>query len=88
MMDWGDGGWFGMGWMVIVVFIPILLVLGLGVWAVVGLTRPASTGASTPLPENSRQILDRRLAAGEIDEQQYVQLMRLIAGAASPPGVK
>lgn len=85
MMGQGHNAWFGLDWMVVVVLIVLLLVLGLGIWAVIALTRgnqPASTATSV---ESPRQILDRRFAAGEIDQEQYVQMLHLIGGSAPQP---
>ncbi len=78
MMNWyGDGyGWMGGGGMILMAVIWILLI-GLGIWLVTWLTRREK---STPIQETPRQILDRRLAAGEIDAAAYAQSRRLIEG--------
>jgi uncharacterized membrane protein len=54
--------------------------LGVAIWAAVRFagSRPAAAGTTaTPTP---RATLDRRLASGEIDTEQYAQLRRLLEG--------
>ncbi|WP_027344321.1 SHOCT domain-containing protein [Hamadaea tsunoensis] len=67
MYGYGYGGW----WML---FGPVvgLALLGLLVWVLVRLVQPARPAAS-PGPD-AREILDRRYAAGEIDDQAYAQM--------------
>ena len=65
----GAGGWVLMAffWIAVVALI---------VWLVARLT-PASAGSSVATPERSetpREILDRRLASGELDPETYEQL--------------
>ena len=81
-------GWYGTGMGSGVGMIVMLLVwgslIGLGVWAVARLTR----GDARPAPtETPRQILDRRLAAGEIDGEEYAEARRLLENRATvtPP---
>ena len=76
-MNWyGDGyGWMGGG--MIYMTIIWIVIIGLGVWLVTWLTRKDSY---IPRLETPRQILDRRLAAGEIDAVEYAQARRLIEG--------
>ena len=68
---WMDGG--GMLWMALI----WLVIIGLSIWLVTWLTR---RDKSVERPESPRQILDRRLAAGEIDPTAYAQARRLIEG--------
>lgn len=75
MMGWyHDDGWSS--WMVLVMLAWPLLI-ALAIWAVVALTpgggRRSSTSMETPL-----QVLDRRLAAGDIDPDEYIQSRRLL----------
>jgi putative membrane protein len=69
MMGWyghgmGLGGWFVMG------LIWIALV-GAAVWLAL---RPRRSGPSAAVDvESPEEILDRRLATGDIDEQTYAQ---------------
>lgn len=70
MMD----GWDGMstaGWLVMTVFwIALLAAI---VWAAVSLL-PSRRETSSSAPERPEEILDRRLARGEIDPQTYDEL--------------
>lgn len=75
MMNWYGDGWMGGG--MIYMTIIWIVIIGLGVWLVTWLTR---TDKSIPKEETPRQILDRRLAAGEIDAVAYAQARRLIEG--------
>lgn len=81
MMGWyGGGGWW-VGMIAMVLF--WVVVIGAIVWAVVRLTNrpqpPAPPGAPpAPAGESPRQILDRRFAAGELNEQQYLEARRLL----------
>ena len=70
--DVGTGGWTMM------VVLP-LVVLALVIWVLARLAppRPETTGAVTERP---REILDRRLARGEIDSDTYDRLRAKIAG--------
>lgn len=68
MMD----GWYGdmsvAGWLLMMLFWVALL--GVIVWAVARLF-PARHGAPGELAERPEEILDRRLAQGEIDQETY-----------------
>lgn len=85
MMGSGPNAWFGMGGGVFVVIVVLLVVLGVGVWAVLALTRGAKSNTNPIVTESPRQILDRRLAAGEIDQEQYVQLLHLLGRPSAQP---
>ena len=83
-------GWYGNG--AVEIFYVLLMVLfwggliGLAVWAVARLTR---SGPPSPPGETARQILDRRLASGEIDAEAYATARHLIEGrgaSGSAPG--
>ena len=62
----GAWGWAGMALM----WVFWIGVIALLVWGVMALTRGSGRG-DAPTP---REILDRRLAHGEIDEAQYERL--------------
>ena len=75
MMD-GYGWGFGAGWMMLMPLLWIAL-LGVIIWAVVRLTQGSWTGGRRedsrhdPGRETPQEILDRRLASGEIDTAAY-----------------
>ena len=78
MMSWyghgmGTLGWLGMGlfW---------LLLLGVIVWLVVRLL-PGSGAPTTPTGEPALEILDRRLALGEIDVEAWQAQRVALLGA-------
>ena len=77
MMD----GWDGMstaGWVVMTAFwIALLAAI---VWAVVSLS-PVRRDSASPTPDRPEEILDRRLAQGEIDVQSYDELRATLRAA-------
>lgn len=76
MMNWyGNGsGWMSGGGAVLMGLFWIVLI-ALAVWLVARIIRREKPAE---LPENPRQMLDRRFAAGEMDATQYAQARRLI----------
>lgn len=78
MMGWYDGGWGG-PWMVVMLLFWVV-VIGAVVWGVARLTRRPSDGTAPPPVESPRQILDRRFASGELDEEQYAAARRALEG--------
>ncbi len=87
MMRGNDGFWGGSGGVGVVLMVLIwVTVVALAVWAVVRLA-PGRTGGSA-LPESPRAVLDRRLALGEIDAEEYARLRRLVESRAVPEDVK
>ena len=77
MMGWYGGGMGPLGWLAMVVF--WLILLGLIVWLVVRLV-PGSSGTTHAPGESPLEILDRRLARGEVDlETWQAQRTALIA---------
>lgn len=79
MMGWYDGGgWGGMGMVLMVVFWAV--VIGAIVWGLARLTRRPSDDIAPSPVESPRQILDRRFASGELDEQQYAAARRALEG--------
>lgn len=77
MMHWNDnGGGWGPGMVIMVVFFVALLALA--VWAIARLSR--RTDQPSLDVESPRQILDRRFASGELDEAQYGQARRVLEG--------
>ncbi len=60
---------------------PLLLLIGGGVlvWSNRGGSRSSVGGSRRTLGETPREILDRRLAAGEIDADEYREILREIS---------
>lgn len=65
--NWGSGGWFVMGLMMLVLW-------GVVAWAIVAATRTRRSAVS-PSP---RELLDGRLAHGEISVAEYEALNRAL----------
>ncbi len=63
MGSYGNG--MGLGWLALGV--SLLLLLGLIVWLVVRLLPGSSGSAPSPASSSAADILDRRMANGEID---------------------
>jgi uncharacterized membrane protein len=80
MMYWGDhmsvGGWI---FSILATLIILAIIIGLIVWVV----SPASRSSATTTGESAREILDRRLACGELTVEQYEQLREALNGPAS-----
>ena len=80
MMD----GWDGMGvagWFLMTVLWVVLIAAI--IWAVANLFPGRSSGQAAPdeRPERSDEILDRRLASGEIDSATYDELRTKLRAA-------
>ena len=60
----GTAGWLGMG-------VFWLVLLGLIVWLVVRLLPGSSDGTARPSGESALDILDRRMASGDIDAASW-----------------
>ena len=65
MMGWYGGGMGPLGWLGMGLF--WLILLGLIVWLVTRLLPAGGGGTTRPTGESPLEILDRRLASGEID---------------------
>jgi putative membrane protein len=82
MMFW-DGGW--PFWEVALTWVGMIAFWGLLGWAIYALvtsaTRRQGPGSGG---EDARQILDQRLARGEIDTEEYQRLRDVIAGRGDP----
>lgn len=70
--DMGTGGWTMM-------IIFTLVVVALVIWAVARIA-PRHRETTAAMTEGPREILDRRLARGEIDSDTYDQLRAKLAG--------
>ncbi|MDP1711768.1 MAG: hypothetical protein Q8K86_04850 [Candidatus Nanopelagicaceae bacterium] len=80
MMNWDGYGttWWGGGMMFMGLF--WVLLIGLSIWLISWITQ---RGAPTEKIESPRQVLDRRLASGEIKVTEYAQTRRLIDGRSN-----
>lgn len=77
MYDWSAGSWGWNGWLSMSAMMLLFVgaAIALAVWAAVWATRPTSSHRSFETP---RAVLDRRLAAGEIDADEYARARRLL----------
>lgn len=85
-MMYGYGGGGGGLWMVLMWLVPIAIIAVI-VWAVVKLAQGSNSGSQdSPRSPNADEILDRRLALGEIDPATHTQLREQLrrGGSASP----
>ncbi len=73
MMWYGSGMW-GFGWIGMILFWG--LIIGLGVLVIWGIAAIARHSNGRPQAGQSLEILKRRLAAGEIDVEQFDVLKR------------
>ena len=80
MMDSWDGGMGVAGWLLMTVF-WVALIAGI-VWAV-GNLFPSRRDGSTVAPAPPEDVLDRRLAAGEIDAATYDELRSKLRAASA-----
>lgn len=69
MYGYGTAAW----WMILMPLLWIVLI-GAVAWAVVKMVRPAPVAGPIGAAPTARQILDRRYAAGEIDETTYTRM--------------
>jgi len=83
MMDWYGGDWGGTIWMVLIMIVLWGGLIAVAVWAIGRLT-----GGDDVAFESPRQILDRRLAAGEIDAEHYGEARRLLEGRGIAPSTQ
>ena len=69
----------------LVMMLGWVVLLGFGIWAVVALTRGQSRPPADPRPEAPQEILNRRLAAGEITSEEYLEACALMQSRQSTP---
>ena len=69
MMGWYGNGMGSFGWLAMGVF--WLILLGLIVWLVVRLLPGSGGGTTRSSGESALEILDRRLASGDIDVEAW-----------------
>lgn len=82
MMGWYNDGWGGGSWLVMGLMMFFWVALStVAVWAGFHfLKTDSSTTAGPQTTLTPRATLDQRLAAGEIDTEQYAQLRRILDG--------
>ena len=79
MMGWYGGGMGPLEWLAMGVF--WLILIGLIVWLVIRLLPGSSVGATRDTGEAPLEILDRRLASGEIDLDTWQAQRAALLGA-------
>jgi putative membrane protein len=77
-MHWWDGGMGAGGWVLMTLFWVVLIAVI--VWAVARIF-PARRDGVEAAPERPEEILDRRLASGEIDAAEYDDLRAKLRSA-------
>lgn len=89
----GDGGFSALGviWVVLLAVLVIGLIVALLRWGFGGGLGRNTTAQPTPAEpaapgESPIDILDRRLAAGEIDVEDYERRREVLTGSAGKPG--
>lgn len=78
MYGYGTGWW----WMALMPVLWLVLIAVI-VWAIVRLTQRSGREHPTTHQESPAEILDRRFARGEIDEDGYVSARDRLAGRRS-----
>ena len=76
MMGGGMSGGMGGGWGVWLMVLGLVLLVIVVVWAIAGGVRSPKSGDSVPgsaSAESPKTVLDRRYAAGEIDDEEYAR---------------
>ena len=79
MMGWYGNGMGPFGWLAMGVF--WLILLGLIVWLVVRLLPGSGGGTTRSAGESALEILDRRLARGDIDVETWQAQRAVLQGA-------
>jgi len=83
MMWYGDGTWSWGSWLAMsgLMMLFVAAAIGIAVWTISSLTSPGRHGS----PESPRGALDRRLANGDIGEEEYARARWLIEGRGARP---
>lgn len=82
-------GWNGAnaGWMAVLMVVAWLVLIAVAAWAVVALTRGRRRPDAPPAAgESPAQLLDRRLAAGELTPEEYLALRSALEVYPAAPG--
>ena len=77
MMFWYGEHWAF--WQASLMWLGMILFWGLLIWAIYALVTAATRKPSRRDADNAREILDQRLARGDIDEAEYQRLRDLIS---------
>jgi uncharacterized membrane protein len=72
------------GFMVLWTILFLALVVG-AIWAIVSIGRRDQSATASGAPRSGREILDERLARGEIDVAEYDRLRGRLDGPTSAP---
>jgi len=75
-------GGYGWGWMMLMPLVWIVLIAAIA-WAVVQLAHTPSGRSNHDRQESAQEILDRRLASGEIDADAYRRIRDELASRES-----
>ena len=83
MMYW-NGHMTTAGWVVAILWTVIILALIVGAiaWLASALSNRDTNAAGSPVEGSAREILDRRLARGELSVEQYKELRDALGGEA------
>lgn len=84
MMFWYGGGWAW--WQAALMWVLMIAFWGLLVWVIYALVTSAARrphGPQDEQPASPRQILDGRLARGEIDTAEYQRLRAILDDSAA-----
>ncbi len=87
MMDgWGDGMGAG-GWTLMIIFwVALVAVVGLAITRLFPSVRGGGSAEGATASQSPQQLLDARLARGEIDVETYERLHEVLAGRGSGKG--
>ena len=78
MHDWGGGWW-------VVMLLGMLLFWGLVIAGIVWVVRTGAGSTSANGQKGARDLLDERLAAGDISVEEYERRRDVLAGRRSAP---
>ncbi len=81
MMNWHGYGYGANSIMIGTMVLFWVVVVGIGIWLVLRVTRRDSTVAK--IESSPRATLDHRFAAGEITTEQYVEARKLLESKTS-----
>jgi putative membrane protein len=73
------------GWDIALMSLAMLVIWGLAIWAICYLVIGRSNRRLESGPDEARSILNQRLAKGEIDQDEYRQLIELLDASGRTP---